>query len=98
MAALTFDKPDFEQFPCLQLALDAAAEAGTAPATLNAANETAVAAFCAGELGFLEIADTVKDALETCPVGRDVTLESVLEADRLGRERAARRIASLGAA
>lgn len=98
MAALTFDKPDFEQFPCLQLALDVAHEGGTAPATLNAANETAVAAFCAGNLRFLEIADTVKDALDTCAVERDVTLESVLAADRAGRECAARRIASRGVA
>jgi len=98
MAALTFDKPDFEQFPCLQLALDAARAGGTAPATLNAANETAVAAFCAGTLQFLEIADTVKDALDACPVSSEVTLESVVEADRAGRERAAHRIASRGVA
>ncbi len=98
MAALTFDKPDFEQFPCLQLALDAAAVGGTAPATLNAANETAVAAFCAGGLRFLDIADTVKHAMDTCSVEREVTLDSVLEADRAGRECAARRIASQGVA
>lgn len=98
MAALTFDKPDFQQFPCLQLALDAAAEGGTAPAILNAANEAAVAAFCAGGLRFLDIADTVKDALDACSISQDVTLESVFEADRAGRERVAQRIASRGVA
>ncbi len=98
MAALTFDKPNFDQFPCLQLALDAAREGGTAPSTLNAANETAVAAFRAGKLRFLEIAETVKDALNTCPIDHEVTLESVLHADRSGRECAARHIASRGVA
>ncbi len=98
MKALTIDTPDFEQLPCLQLALDAAAVGGTAPATLNAANETAVAAFCAGDLRFLDIADTVKEAMDTCPVTQSVSLESVLEADRAGRACASQRIASLGVA
>jgi 1-deoxy-D-xylulose-5-phosphate reductoisomerase len=98
MTALTFDKPDFDQFPCLQLALDAATAGGTAPAILNAANETAVAAFRTGELRFLDIADTVKNTLDACPVSQDVTLESVLDADRAGRECAVRRIASRGVA
>jgi 1-deoxy-D-xylulose-5-phosphate reductoisomerase len=98
MPALTFDKPDFTQFPCLRLAIRAAELGGTAPAILNAANETAVAAFCQGSFGFLEIADVVADALESCPMEPEVTLDSVLEADRAARARAARRIESRGAA
>ncbi len=52
IARLEFYEPDFERFRCLQLAYDVLREGGTAPAILNAANETAVAAFLAGQLAF----------------------------------------------
>ena len=60
MGELSFAAPDFAQFPCLALAREAALEGGTAPAILNAANEEAVAAFCARRIGFLDIAEVVR--------------------------------------
>ncbi|MBM3289037.1 MAG: 1-deoxy-D-xylulose-5-phosphate reductoisomerase [Candidatus Hydrogenedentes bacterium] len=96
MRELTFAKPDFAEFPCLAYAMEAAHTGGTAPAILNAANESAVAAFCKGQIEFLRISDVVRGVMDDCPVAQDVTLESVLEADGLARERAGQWMAALG--
>ena len=48
---LTFEKPDFEKFPCLKLAYEAGKTGGTMPVVLNAANEVAVHKFLKGEIG-----------------------------------------------
>ena len=82
---LTFEPPDLGVFRCLALARAAGEAGGTAPCALNAANEVAVAAFLAGGLPFLGIADVVErvlDQLGAAPVG---SLEQVLETDRLAR-------------
>jgi len=52
---LEFLRPDFERFPNLSLAFEAARAGGTMPAVLNAANEVAVSAFLAGSIGFLQM-------------------------------------------
>ena len=96
MRDLTFAKPDFSEFPCLALALDAARRGGTAPAVLNAANETAVAAFCRGQLEFLRISDVVREVLEDSVLSPEVTLESVMAADHAARIRAEQAMAALG--
>lgn len=96
MRELTFAKPDFSEFPCLAYAMEAARAGGTAPAILNAANESAVAAFCRGQIEFLRISEVVRDVMDECPVSHDVTFESVLEADSLARERAGHVMAGLG--
>ena len=59
LGRLDFAEPDFETFGCLALALEAGRAGGTMPAAMNAANEVAVAAFLAGECGFLDIERTV---------------------------------------
>ena len=61
---LTFEVPDSERFPALRLARQALQAGGSAPTVLNAANEAAVAAFLAGKLGFLGIAEVVDRTLE----------------------------------
>lgn len=83
---LTFDKPDYETFRCLKLALEAARKPGTPCAVLNGANETAVGLFLQDKVKFLDIANLVQSALETVPEGPADTLEQVLEADRAARE------------
>jgi len=88
MAGLTFEAPDFSKFPCLAMALEAAKTAGTAPAILNAANETAVAAFCQGRLGFLDIEAVVRHVLDACPVDKADQLEIVEAADSAARREA----------
>ncbi len=54
-ATLTFAAPDDEAFPTVNMARRALAQGGLYPAALNAANEVAVGAFIAGEIGFLDI-------------------------------------------
>lgn len=61
---LDFEEPDHATFPCLGLARQALAMGGTAPAVLNAANETAVAAFLQGRIRFTDIPHFVEWALE----------------------------------
>ena len=85
---LTFHVPDYEAFPCLSLALEAAKTGGTATAILNGANEAAVGLFLAGQISFGEIAKRVERALAQVPVVQSPTLEDVLEADKEARQAA----------
>ncbi len=96
MRELTFAKPDFSEFPCLAHALHAARLGGTAPAILNAANETAVSAFCGGRLEFLRISDVVEEVLEESDIEADISLESAIAADRSARTRAEEVMTALG--
>ncbi len=61
---LSFEAPDSVRFPALRLARAAILEGGAKPAILNAANEVGVAAFLAGQIGFLDIAALVEDTLD----------------------------------
>ena len=83
---LTFAQPDTETFQCLALALEAAKTGGTAGAILNGANEAAVALFLEGKIGFLDIADRVRGAMEQVKVIADPSMTQVLEADAAARE------------
>lgn len=71
-AALNFEAPDFERFPCLKLAFQALEDGGAAPAVLNAANETAVSLFLKEFLGFMEIPALIEQALSRF-AGEDYT-------------------------
>ena len=85
MTSLSFEEPDHERFPAIGMARAAFARGGTTPATLNAANEAAVAAFLAGAIGFVDICrvvDAVTNAHNTVPAD---TLEAVLTADAAAR-------------
>jgi 1-deoxy-D-xylulose-5-phosphate reductoisomerase len=93
VGALTFEPVDTHAFPCLRLAREAAAEGGTAPCVLNAANEVAVHAFLQGRLGFLGIPAVIEEALERLPAGPVRAFESLYEADREARAVAAELVA-----
>lgn len=82
---LTFGKPDLEAFPCLALARHCAKLGGSACAAMNGANEEAVALFLQDKIGFYDIYDLVKQAVETVPFLDSPTLEDILETDRLAR-------------
>ena len=92
--ALTFFKPDMENFPCLQLAYDCGRKGGTACPAMNGANEEAVAMFLRDEIGFYDIYRLVSAAVEAVPFIQNPTLEEILETDRLARE-AVRKMAKL---
>ena len=88
-----FEPLDSEVFGAVELARRAGKASGTAPAVYNAANEVCVDAFCAGQIGFLDIVDTVEavmnEHLATGHVGdADLTVDAVLAADAWARERA----------
>jgi 1-deoxy-D-xylulose-5-phosphate reductoisomerase len=88
VGSLGFERPDFERFPALGLAYAALRSGGAAPATLNAANEVAVAAFLEGRLPFLQITAVIEETLNSVGPGPLRTLEEVLAADARGRARA----------
>ncbi len=86
---LDFEAPDEARFPCLRLAIDAMRTGGGVPTILNAANETAVAKFLAGEIGFTDIARHIEMVLER--LHREInaplmSLEDVLALDALARK------------
>ncbi|MGH2906683.1 MAG: 1-deoxy-D-xylulose-5-phosphate reductoisomerase [Solirubrobacterales bacterium] len=86
IGALTFEPVDREAFPCLRLAEEAGRTGGSTPCVMNAANEIAVAAFLAGELPFLGIAEVIErtmDALPTQPIGHFSHLATVDDEARI---------------
>jgi 1-deoxy-D-xylulose-5-phosphate reductoisomerase len=85
VANLSFEAPDLERFPCLALAWAAMREGGSAPCILNAANEIAVAAFIAGQAGFLDIDAIVAETLEKVPHMAMTSLEDVVAVDAEAR-------------
>jgi 1-deoxy-D-xylulose-5-phosphate reductoisomerase len=85
IGSLTFEEPDPERFPALTLARRAGEVGGTLPAVLNAANETTVAAFCAGRLTFPQITAHVASVMDRHAVVPHPTLEQILEADAWAR-------------
>ncbi|WP_026122118.1 1-deoxy-D-xylulose-5-phosphate reductoisomerase [Paraburkholderia kururiensis] len=89
IATLSFEKPNYERFPCLALAMKALAEGGVASAALNAANEVAVDAFLARRISFMAIAQTVDAVLNALPNRRATSLDDVMDADVAARRAAA---------
>jgi 1-deoxy-D-xylulose-5-phosphate reductoisomerase len=88
--SLEFEAPDVETFPMLALARRAGESGGTHPCAYNAANEVAVAAFLAGRVPFLGIADVVEEtlaAVDGAPAGGfDELVQADAEARRLAEE------------
>ena len=82
---LVFSHPDLQSFPCLQLAMDAAKLGGTACPVMNGANEAAVALYLVDKIGFYDIYELVKGAMEAIPFIADPTLEQILECDAAAR-------------
>lgn len=87
LAKLEFFEPDFDRFPCLELALAAARQGGIYPAVLSAADEMAVEAFLKEEIKFTDISKLIYSVLKAAPqTPGNATLNQALEADRWARE------------
>lgn len=86
---LTFEKPDFDRFPLLGLGYDAGRAGGSAPATMNAADEIAVQAFIDGRISYGMIATIVEMSLERMGVQAIDTVADVLAIDTESRNVAA---------
>jgi len=95
IATLSFERPDFERFPCLLLAYRALREGGSAPATLNAANEVAVQSFLDGRIGFCDIPKIISSVLDQLPPVPFASLAEVLVADCSARRIAEQSIENL---
>ena len=91
LGTLTFERPDFQRFPALQVALDCLRAGGSLPTILNAANEIAVEAFLAGRIPFPGIAALVARVCDTAVrAGEDEepgSISEALEIDHVSRER-----------
>jgi 1-deoxy-D-xylulose-5-phosphate reductoisomerase len=85
VGALTFEPVDEETFSCVRLAREAARAGGTAPCTMNAANEVAVHAFLSGRLRFLDIAAVIEETMDELPAQPVHSFESLGEADAEAR-------------
>ncbi len=82
---LTFEKPDYETFPCLKYAFDSLAIGGTMPAVINGANETAVAKFLNREIEFMDIMKIIKYVMNKHIVNTNPTLYDIIEVDKWAR-------------
>jgi 1-deoxy-D-xylulose-5-phosphate reductoisomerase len=87
-ARLDFERPDLTRFPCLRLAFEALKLEGTAPATLNAANEIAVQAFLDAKIGFTDIPRLIETVLSDVGAVQVACLDDVVSADSKAREAA----------
>jgi 1-deoxy-D-xylulose-5-phosphate reductoisomerase len=90
LGSLTFEEPDLERFPSLNLARRAGEMGGTLPAVLNAANEIAVEAYVNRKITFPEITETVRRTMELHRVTEHPDLQQILEADAWARREAIR--------
>ena len=91
MAALShleFEQPDFERFPCLRLAFEAAEKGGAHCIALNAADEVAVEAFLERRIPFTGIPRTIEKVLASTTEAHPATIAGVLAADREARQTA----------
>ena len=93
LGQLNFEAPDFERFPCLRLAYQAAESGGAACIALNAADEVAVNAFLEGTIPFTSIPRTIEQVLEATPPRYPETIKEVLQLDEEARRVAQRVVA-----
>ncbi|MBB6142725.1 1-deoxy-D-xylulose-5-phosphate reductoisomerase [Silvibacterium bohemicum] len=98
LSQLNFQPPDFERFPCLRLAYEAAEVGGAHPIALNAADEIAVEAFLERAIPFSAIPRTIERVLQATPETHPATIAEVLALDQQAREAAAEAIALAGRA
>ena len=85
---LDFSPPDFERFPCLRLAYEAAERGGAHSIALNAADEVAVEAFLERAIPFPAIPRTIEEVLEAIPESHPASISEVLALDQQAREMA----------
>lgn len=89
LGSITFAKPDEKTFRCLALAKEAGRRGGILPTVLNAANETAVAAFLEGKIGFMQIPEIVENTMSQWHNQQNPSLEDLIAIDREVRRKGA---------
>ncbi len=86
LGGLSFEAPDMERFPCLELAYEALRRGGNAPCALNAANEVAVAAYLKDLISFYDIAKIGERALAGVDFVADPSLDDIFATNRATAE------------
>ena len=85
LGRLTFERPDFDRFPCLRLAYEAAALGGNAPCVMNAANEVANAAFREDRIAFPAISEIIARTMQGVSRVASPTLDDYFATDAEAR-------------
>lgn len=85
---LTFEEPEYENFPCLRLAFDAIKECGTMPAVMNAANEVAVSLFLENKIKFTDISLMINSVMDSHKVNNNPSINDIIEVDEWARKEA----------
>jgi 1-deoxy-D-xylulose-5-phosphate reductoisomerase len=98
LGSLTFEPVDLDTFASLRIARAAGIAGGTAPCTLNAANEIAVHAFLNGRLRFLQIAEVIEETLTRVPEAQAHSFDALAHADGEARRVAAELVRALAPA
>jgi 1-deoxy-D-xylulose-5-phosphate reductoisomerase len=88
MSDMSFEEPDNDRFPCLDLAHRALQAGGTMPAVLNAANETSVRAFLDGKIKLSDIARINERVMQAHSPSPAASIDAILDADRWARGQA----------
>lgn len=84
---LTFEQMDFNRFPCLKMAYEAAIKGNIYPTVLNASNDCAVRLFLEDKISFLMIEEIIKEALSEATSVSELSLEVILETEKNVREK-----------
>ncbi|MGP1611327.1 MAG: 1-deoxy-D-xylulose-5-phosphate reductoisomerase [Candidatus Cryptobacteroides sp.] len=79
---LSFEKPDIDKFPCLNLAFKAIAKGGNIPCAMNAANEAAVAAFLKDKISFYKISEIIEHCIENIGYIASPDIEDILNTNQ----------------
>lgn len=82
---LTFEKPDYDSFPCLKLAYEALRVGGTMPAVMNAANEAAVEMFLNRKIGFYDIPNIIQKVMQRHDMNINPSLDDIIEVEQWAR-------------
>ena len=85
LGSISFFEPDLEKFPALRLAYEAISKGGNIPCALNAANESAVAAYLRGEIPFYGISDIVGECLERTNFISEPTIDDIFQTNTQAR-------------
>lgn len=86
IGTLTFEKPDLQNFDCLNIAFEAIEKGGSTPTVMNAANEIAVAKFLNDEISFLDIPRIIRKTIDAHDFKAEINLNDVLKYDNWARE------------
>lgn len=83
IAKLTFEKPDYDNFPCLKLAIEAGKCGGLMPTILNSSNESAVDLYLKDRINFGQIYSIINECMNKFDYTKECTVENILLTQRL---------------